>query len=40
MVYDEIYEAEGRSASYGEITESETVSDEQASMGIRKVTIS
>lgn len=40
MVYDEIYEAEGRSASYGEITESETVPDEQASMGIREVTIS
>lgn len=29
MVYDEIYEAEGRDASYGELAEAETVPDEK-----------
>ena len=29
MVYDEIYEAEGRGASYGELAEAETVPDEK-----------
>lgn len=29
MVYDEIYEAEGRSASYGELANAESVPDEK-----------